>query len=125
MQQAVHFDAIFQNSPGDRHVQVRMNGNVVFNDTLEGQGSVKGMDITEPIVDTTHIELGIVTDDGAFHACRYTDIPTFGGPPPFELVLPDSGLFPPSPAHFDTAATTGLPAFGGGTFELFYEESIV
>lgn len=113
-QPAVHLGAIFMNgASGNFHVQVRVNGNVVFNDTLGEGGAFEEMDVTEPIDDPVHIEVGIIRDDGAFHAVPYADAQTFGGPPQFDLVIPDgAGGFPDSPAGFDP-------------FELFVEQSSV
>ncbi|MEU9348415.1 hypothetical protein AB0D74_45190 [Streptomyces sp. NPDC048278] len=122
MQQAVHFDTIFKASPGTRHVQLKLNGDVIFDGTMDQEGQTQPVDVTQPITNGLgRVELGIITDGGGFHSCRYLSRDFFDGTgsAPFEPDLPDDiGTFPPSPAQFDTEAATGLPPSGGGTFEL-------
>lgn len=127
MTDAVHFSSLFKESVGTRHVQLRFDDQVIFDSNMIDVGETQILDITEPVEGEAKVRLGIVTEDGSFHPCRYLDeVCSQGGGPanpcPFELDLRGPSVnWPDSPAEFDTETTTGLPPFGGGTFQLEYE----
>ncbi|MFF2144628.1 hypothetical protein [Kitasatospora sp. NPDC058190] len=128
MPEAIHFNSIFKSTPGERHVRVTMDGAVVFDGNMIDEGETQTVDVTKAMETPAHVQLGIVTDDGAFHACRYFDesCSNGAGPCPFEMVvLPQADLFPGSPAQFDAETTTGLPPFGGGAFELSFRSALL
>ncbi|MFF2546121.1 hypothetical protein ACFVUY_26610 [Kitasatospora sp. NPDC058063] len=90
MPDAIHFNSIFKLTTGERHVRVTMNGAVVFDGNMIDEGETQAIDFTKAMETPAHVQLGIVTGDGAFHACRYFDVSCSNGagPCPFEMVVP-------------------------------------